>query len=124
MKGNIMDNGQKPLVKQTASEKIDTYTFEIVKVKRLLDAKKARLEKLENGELEATNKESLESVKKDAEKLEKKVEKLEKFKNKYLDKDSVQNEIKRLEDKAAMYKERVAILEGKVEDLKEWEKTL
>ena len=120
----MSDALSKPLVRQTAEEKIETYSFEIVKAKRSRDAALQRLEMARSGTLNLKDGETEDMLAANVATLNRTVEKLESFKDKYTDPKSVEAEIARLTEKANIYVERVNILKEKVADLKQHLQTL
>lgn len=115
---------EKPLVRQTAEEKIETYSFEIVKAKRARAQAAERLAMVQAGTVTLGEGETEEVLTARVATMDRTVEKLESFKQKYTSKESVEAEIVRLTDKANIYVERVQILKAKVADLKTHLQTL
>lgn len=114
----------KPLVFQTPTERIETYTFEIVKTRRVLQNIKTRLQKVELGELQLNEGETVELLQERAVKAEKRIQKLKQFRDKYQDSDLVEAEIERLQQKVDVYQSRIDILKGKISELEEHKETL
>ena len=106
----------KPFVRLTAEEKVDLYTYEIVKTKKNIEQVSASLE--------SEDKVTAENAKREVGRLQARLDKLTKFKDKYLNSDSVDAEIERLEEKLAVYTDRVSILNDKIADLKAWKLNL